>query len=346
MKSRTSFEDSLGKSVVLTGNCAGCGACIAMCPYGCLEWLEGKPNLCKKCESCGFCARVCPRYSSTTSELETFVFGRERRSDEPFGIYQEVCVARATDTDVLKVCQDGGAVTALLLHAFKCQFIDGAVVSGVDRKKPFYPVAKLALTPEEVLRCSGTRYSCSPNLPALAEALKQERTSLAFVGTPCQIQAVRKMQMLGLRLAAHVKLLIGLMCTECFSYEGLMEKLIGKKLGVDLGEVKSMNIKGKIIVTLKSGASRIISLSEAKEYAQKGCALCSDFSSELADVSAGGLGLEGSTLIVIRTKEGKSLVKSAEREGVLIAKPPKKDEPALNLLVRLSARKYGSKATR
>jgi len=340
---KVSFADSLGKNVVLTGNCVGCGACVVVCPHGCLRLVKGRSDLCGECESCGFCARVCPQHGFSMSEAESFVFGRVRNGEERFGIHRQIYIAKATDGRVLKVCQDGGAVTALLLHALESKRIDGAMVSGVDAQKPLYPVPRLALTCEEILSCAGTRYSCSPNLLVLPEAVKQGRTSIAFVGTPCQIQAVRRMQMLGMKIAARVKLLIGLMCAECFSYEGFIEKHVCKEWGINLGDVKSINIKGKVIVTLESGSVRTIPLAEVKEHARKGCGLCRDFSSELADVSAGGLGLEGWTCVITRTKEGENVFKSAEKVGVLATRPVRADETALNLLVRLSDVKRGLK---
>jgi coenzyme F420 hydrogenase subunit beta len=277
------------------------------------------------------------------SELESFVFGRERKAEERFGIRCQVYIAKSKDSRVLKVCQDGGAVTALLLHALESKHIDGAILSGVSSQKPFLPSPKLALTSQEILSCAGTRYTCSPNLLALPQIAKEGKRSVAFVGTPCQIQAVRKMQMLRMKLAAPLKLLIGLMCSECFSYEGLIKKHIGEELGFDLSRIKGMNIKGKMIVTLKSGAATTIPLSEVKKYAQKGCASCRDFSSELADLSAGGLGLEGWTCIVTRTKEGENLFKSAEKAGFVKTRSLGEDNPALHLLVRLSNRKHNLK---
>jgi coenzyme F420 hydrogenase subunit beta len=343
MGSKTGFKDSLGKSVVSTGICAGCGACAAVCPSGCLRLEKGTPELYEECKLCGLCARVCPPYNPSMSELESFIFGRERKAEEQFGIRRQVYIAKSTDSRVLKVCQDGGGVTALLLHALESKRIDGAILSGVSSQKPFLPSPKLALTSEEILSCAGTRYSCSPNPLALPQIAKEGKRSVAFVGTPCQIQAVRKMQMLRMKVAAPVKLLIGLMCSECFSYEGLVKKHIGEELGFDLSRIKGMNIKGKMIVTLKSGSVTTIPLSEVKKFAQKSCASCRDFSSEVADLSAGGLGLEGWTCIVTRTKEGENLFKSAEEAGFVKTRSVGEDEPALNLLVRLSNRKHNLK---
>ena len=339
MSFKVGFADSLRKTVVSSGKCVGCGACVTVCPYGCLRWVEGRPDLYEECKSCGSCARVCPQYDFSISELESFIFGRERRAEEQFGIYHHVYIAKSTDSRVLKVCQDGGAVTALLLHALESKRIDGAIVSGIKAQKPLYPVPRLALTSEEILSCAGTRYACSPNLLALRKVAKEGKTNVAFVGTPCQIQAVRKMQMLRMKLVAPLKLLIGLMCSECFTYEGLIRKFVGEELGIDLAAIKGMNIKGKLVVTLKSGSVKMIPLAEVKKYSQKSCRLCRDFSSEVADLSAGGLGLEGWTCIVTRTKEGENLFKSAEKAGFLKTRQAEKDEPAVNLLVRLSNRK-------
>lgn len=340
MSLKASFTNSLEKNVLSSGKCVGCGACAAVCPYFCINWVEGKPELQTECRPCGVCAQVCPRYDLSMPKVESFVFGREREGDEQFGIHHQIYIAKATNDRVLNACQDGGIVTALLLHALDSKSIDCAVVSGVNPQRPFYPVARLALTSEEILGCAGTRYSCSPNLLALSEAAKQGKTSMAFVGTPCQILAVRKMQMLGLKLAVRVKLLIGLMCSECFTYEGLMEKHIGRELGINLGDIKSMNIKRNMTVTLKSGCVTTIPLAEVKQYARKSCGFCRDFSSEVADLSAGGLGLEGWTCIITRTKEGENLFKSAAEIGILRTRPLGEDEPALKLLVKLSNRKH------
>jgi len=95
---------------------------------------------------------------------------------------------------VTPIGQDGGVVTTLVTFALKKGIVDGALLSGVSLDKPFYSMPLLATAPKEVLKCAGTRYTYSPNLLAIQEALKQKRKSLAFVGTPCQIQAIRKME--------------------------------------------------------------------------------------------------------------------------------------------------------
>ena len=339
---KVSFEDSLEKNVVATGKCVGCGACVVVCPFGCLEYKGGKPLLKEECKVCGICARICPQYEWSWPDMENFVFGRGREAEEEFGVYRRLVLARASSEKILNACQDGGAVTALLTFALENSFIDCAVVSGVSREKPLHPVPKLATSPEEILECAGTRYTYSPNIFALAEGVKEKKMNMAFVGTPCQIRAVRKMQIAGLkRYTKPLRFLIGLMCSECFDYEGLMEKHIHETLGLDLRDIRKMNIKGKMLVTTKCGVESI-SLAEVKQYARKSCRFCDDFSSELADISAGGLGLDGWTFTIIRTEKGEELFSSAEKAGFLTVKTVGEEKYALNLLRKLSKKKRKS----
>jgi len=334
------FEETLLENVVLKEICAGCAACVLVCPYGCLEYFEEKPNLIKKCETCGICPRVCPRFEFSQTTLEKTVFERERRSDEEFGIHRRVAIARATHENIRQSCQDGGVVSALLIHALNNGVIDSAIVSATSQTKPLFPIPKLVSTPQEVLECAGTRYTYSPNLLALGEAIRQRRKSLAFVSTPCQIQAIRKIEAFPLKKYSNlVKFTIGLMCTESFTYAGLMQKHIQETLGVNLNDVVKINIKGKVLVTTKTGETKAIPLQEAKQYTRKGCIPCTDFSAELADISTGGLGLSGWTFTILRTREGEEAFDSAEKAGAVQVRPVDEEKGALDLLNKLSKKK-------
>ncbi len=337
---KLSFEESLEKDVVLTRHCVGCAACVVVCPFNCLEYNGEQPTLVKKCEVCGICPQVCPEYDWSWSKAEEFVFGRQRKEGEEFGIYRSLALAQATDNKILKKCQDGGVVTALFTYALQDGVIEGVAISGLAANKPFYPVPKLATTSKEILENAGTRYSYSPNMLALQEGVKQRKKSLAFVGTPCQIQALRKIQMFPLKkYSTPLQFMVGLMCTESFTYSGLFEQHLEKNMGVNLNDVKKMNIKWQLLVSLKSGEEKSIPLSEAKQYTRESCLLCNDFSAELADISAGGLGLSGWTFIILRTEKGERIFESAVEAGMLRTKPVDEEPFALTLLTKLSQKK-------
>lgn len=183
---KINFEDFLMTEVIENGKCLSCGTCVVACPFACLDLVKENPSLVKECKICGICAQVCGRYQWTMTKVEKFAFGRERKPEEEFGIYRRIAVAQATDDDILKACQDGGAATALLLFALKTGSIDSAIVTGTDKEKPFYPAPMLAITAEEIIEAAGTKYSFSSNIRVLTEMLKQKKTNVAFVGTPAK----------------------------------------------------------------------------------------------------------------------------------------------------------------
>ena len=337
---KVSFEESLEKKVIFAGKCVGCAACVVVCPFNCLDYAEQKPKIVKECKVCGICPQVCPQYELSWPALEEFVFGRRSNPEEEFGIYKRLVIAQATDKNILQTCQDGGVVTALLSFALGNGTIDGAATSGVSKERTLYPIPRLATTSKELLECAGTRYFYSPNLLALQEGIKQKRKSIAFVGTPCQIHAIRRIQIIPLKkYADKLDIVVGLMCTESFTYQGLMEKHIQRVIGINPQDIRKINIKGKVLIAMKNGETREISLSEAKQYTRTSCISCSDFSAELADISVGGLGLNNWTFTVLRTKKGEELFEEAEKAHAIKTRPVEKEEKALNLLSRLSTKK-------
>jgi coenzyme F420 hydrogenase subunit beta len=231
-------------------------------------------------------------------------------------------------------------VSALLAYAFDTGLVDSAIVSDTSKEKPWFATPRLISSSQEIPQCAGTRYTYSPSLLALQEAVKQKRKSLAFVGTPCQIQSLRKIEAFPLKKYSGIlKFTIGLMCTECFVYEGLMKKHIEGTLGVSLNDIKKINIKGKVLISTKSGQIKTLPLQEAKQYTRKGCLPCTDFSAELADISAGGLGLDGWTFTILRSEKGEEIFNGAEKAGVVRTRPVAEEKFASDLLIKLSKRK-------
>ena len=330
------FEETLGREVLSKGRCVGCAACVIACPFGVLDYVEGKPNLIGECKNCGICSKVCQALEFSEDKVENLVFGRSRSEREVFGVYRDIFAARATDESILKSCQDGGVVTALLYTGLDKGIIESAVVSGLSEDKPFYPVPKLISKKEEALESAGTRYTYSPNLLALKEGVEKKVSALAFVGTPCQLRALRKIQEAGLKkYVKPVKFSVGLFCSESFDYHGLFETYLKGERGLNVDEISKMNIKGKMIVDLKTDRVEI-PLKELKPYVRPECRVCPDFSAEFADISVGGVGLEGWTLTVIRSPVGEEVFESALDEGLIEIKPVREDDRALKLLVKLT----------
>jgi coenzyme F420 hydrogenase subunit beta len=335
-KKRKGFEE-LQQNVIAPKICTECAACYITCPFQGVLQYENEPMLTGECKSCGLCLQVCPRYELNQQDLEKFVFGRSRSSEEPYGVHRGLFAARSTQKDIYSTCQDGGVATTVLSKALSLNIIDGAAISGRHNWNCWQPVPLLALSREVLVTNAGTRYTYSPNLLAFKEGVQQGLSRIAVVGTPCQIQAVRKIQNSTLKKYSQaLGLTIGLFCSESFRYKGLIIDKIQTERGIDLQDIEKMNIKGGLILYLKDKSMITISLKELKEITEQKCHVCTDFSAELADISVGGIGLDGWTVTVVRSAIGERVFNLCREEGLLDTRLIREDELAFKLLNRLS----------
>lgn len=258
------------------------------------------------------------------------------------GTYKEAISARATDKQIQKISQDGGIVTALLSFALDEKMIDGAVVAGPGEDM-WKPEPQVAMTSEEILAAAGTKYTFSPNVWTLKEAVRQY--GLEKVGTvaiPCQTMGIRKMQSypFGVRFVADkIALLIGIYCMENFPFASL-QTFISEKMGVSPELVEKMDIgKGKFWV-YTADEELSIPLKETHGYEQSGCNICLDYVAELADLSTGSVGSpDGWSTVLTRTDSGDSVFKLAVDAGIIETKSMADVKPGLGLLEKLATDK-------
>jgi coenzyme F420 hydrogenase subunit beta len=115
--------------------------------------------------------------------------------------------------------------------------------------------------------------------------------------------------------------------------------MIGKveqELGIPLDEIKKVNVKGKVIVTLDDGRDIDIPLKDARPFANEWCHHCPDFAAEHADLSCGGLGMEGWTMILVRSEKGEEYLKKVVDAGALELRPAEEEPHALEVMDRLA----------
>lgn len=302
------------KDVVENGLCTYCGSCVALCDK--IFRGEEVADVAQCPGDCPTCV-PCPRSDLLKPELEWKIFGKTRET-ETLGNFEDVYAAKTKDSKVLEVCQDGGVVTTILKYALEEGIVDGVVsVKDLEWKaEPF-----LARNFDELIIGASTKYTSAPSLVALTEAVtREDLKNVAFVGTPCQIQGLRKIldnpnyDIIGKR----VGLVVGLFCME--SYFHTMLDDVRQKLGVSLVDIIKMDIKGKnlnVYVKGKDEPTRI-SLDDVKEFTRDACHFCLDFAAELADVSVGSVGSpKGWSTVLTRTKQGSDVFEGALKKGML-----------------------------
>ena len=247
----------LEAEVIYNDMCCYCGACGAFCQEY-IRFNDEMPTTEEKCyEIHGACYDFCPRTYYATLDMDRKIFGKDRK-DNDLGSYEDIVTSKV---------EDGDTVATLLITALEKGIIDAAVIAKSIDKKKSEPI--VATTKEEILECVGAKYLQCPSILGVREALDSGYENIAFVGLPCHIQALRKIQTstnfdVG---ADKVKLVIGTFC---------------------------------------------------KAAVRAGCKVCCDFTAEHTDLSLGTRGSEsGWTTIIVRTDEGKKVLKAAEKKGLI-----------------------------
>jgi coenzyme F420 hydrogenase subunit beta len=277
------------------------------------------------------------------------------------GNYKSCISARSTDKEILKGAQDGGIVSSLFAFALDEGIIDGAVVAVSkdfylkypqkcmatftdDSDEPWRPIPAVVTTKAELMESRGTKYNISPNVSLIKEATRSfGLDKVGIVGTPCQMQAIRKGQLypIGLRdVGDSIALAVGIFCMENFPYQSILQ-LVEDHAAMKMESVKKMEIgKGKFWVYGKRGQVVQLPLKVTHKYEQPGCHVCLDYVANLADISTGSVGSpDGWSTVFVRSKIGDSVWAKAMAAGCFETQPIEKVKPGLELVTKLANEK-------
>jgi coenzyme F420 hydrogenase subunit beta len=310
----------LNDLVINNQNCVLCGACISLCPR--IGMNKREPELIDNDPECSTCFRYCSRTFFPEDILKKELFKDNAKKSYSLGFYQKLVTARSTDNRVLKVAQNGGVVSSLLIHALKTGLIDGVILT--DKDDNWIPKPVIARTPNEILSYAGSKYTITPTLSIYNDAVnKFKLEKLAFVGLPCQIQSVRKLQLFSPLSKEYGKftLIIGLYCYSNYSYD-LMTKFVQGELGLPLRNVEKIDIsRGKFYIYMKDGTFKVSPIQKTKKYTWSSCQFCKDYSAEIADISVGSVGAHHSNWnsVILRTEVGTNLFDKIVKSKDIIA---------------------------
>jgi coenzyme F420 hydrogenase subunit beta len=338
--------------VVMSGLCTGCAGCVVACPHDVLGYNDdegvykpfhleedGGPGGCGHGDrGCTSCTRACPRFRTWETEIDTHMFGRERRPDEVDGIAKDIILARATDRELHEHGQDGGLVSAILLWALDHGYIDAALVSYLEGDGTSWKaIPGVARTRDDIIASAGSRYTYSANTMAYADAVAGGAEKLALVGMSCQssvppVMTVRKAG----KPARRFVLNIGLLCSKTFD-DAIFPELFEAKYGLKKEDMVKMNIKGVFQIWMRNGDYHEVPLKECHAWTREGCKTCPDFAAEHADISTGGIGAYNDwTLTIVRTDIGREILIKMLEDGTIEGRPGDDDPGAIALLRKLS----------
>ena len=236
------------------------------------------------------------------------------------GYYRRILLARSTDDRIRRLSHDGGVIMALLKYAMEEGIINSAVSSERDERVPIKIKPTISLVPDDVLSHVSMKFFPSAVATAFGNLVySHEEVKAAFVGTPCQILALRKLESWEHKIVDSLKLVIGLICLWCFSLPRLL-KHFNEVYGIKPREIQRISLDGKYDIHLKDKVIKV-PIEEVEPYILPSCRTCMDATSELADISVGGATpLKEWSVVIIRTGNGEEIFNSAVENDAIRTK--------------------------
>lgn len=325
--------------------CIGCGACTIGCPHGkvSLENIANdgiRPRIKDgDCDACGQCLEVCPGYSTVHAPFHRQP-GLIRQLIKGWGPVLELWEGFAADEEIRFCGSSGGLATALGLYCIEKEQMYAVLHIGADSQKPWENVTTLSRRRQDLLDRTGSRYAPASPCDGLSQ-IRQAPAPCVFMGKPCDVAGLRKVQSADTALSENVGAAIGIFCAGTPNTQGTLALI--ERLGARPGSVAEVRYRGKgwpgvaaIRLKGRENLCRTQSYEQSWGFLQKfrpyRCHLCPDGTSEFADIACGdpwyrpiAAGDPGHSLAVVRTERGRQLIRGAMAAGYVHLTPATAD---------------------
>lgn len=161
-------------------SCTGCSLCAAMCPVSCITMKAGKLGHLfpvidkKKCINCGLCIKNCPTLKPVELSAPKKAYAAWSKDESD---YRSSTSGGASSVLSQYIIRHGGVV-------YGCAVLPGAKIEHIRIDKI-----------EDLYRIKESKYvqsSITESLRLIKKDIKDKKTVL-FIGTPCQIAAVKNL---------------------------------------------------------------------------------------------------------------------------------------------------------
>ena len=336
--------DILFERVVNRGLCTRCGTCAGVCPTDNIHIADplglSLPVKSDSCISCGFCLVGCPGERVDFTKLESGLL--DEAPPHPYlGITKRAYLSFAEDPDIRRAGASGGVATALQLYLLRENRIKGSVLYARHHSEPWRGEVRIIENEDGIIAAAQSRYHLSPMNTILKE-LSTKSGRYAYVGLPCHIHGLRKLQSAGWKTDADIGPVIGIYCGNNLYFEAT--RVILRKLGFSkLEDIESLSYRegkwpGDFSATDRNGTTRSISKLDFNQtipfYVNRRCLTCIDLTNELSDISVGDgwakedESEEGWSVILTRSEEGERIVREAAEAGFIHIEGISLDEAA------------------
>jgi coenzyme F420 hydrogenase subunit beta len=241
---------------------------------------------------------ICPGKGYSIASISNSLFGKSKYNDLELGRWDAAEAVHSNSDQILENAASGGIMTTIAKFA-----LDKKIVTGVITTEFSYgdtgprPKTFIATTFKELINSQGSKYCPVPALDIIDE-IYQFEGKLLFIGTPCQVAAVRLLQEKNPELKEKILLTIA---NFCGGYRDFTEtnKLIERagfiKSSVEKFRYRGEGQPGSMLIgdgnkTVRLPYPNYARMTGVVKYLR--CRTCVDATGELADFSCGDAWLD------------------------------------------------------
>lgn len=290
------------QEVVSHGLCVSCGACVSAAPVGSMRLALDEemgifvPEIIDpgRVRGDGVEFDVCPGKGLAIKKMASELYGACSHSSFELGRYRLATAAHTTNQRILENASSGGVMTDISLYLLEKNVVDGVTASRFIYGAPGPRTeAFIAHSLEELISAQGSKY-CPTTTNQLVRKCSETGGRYLFIGTPCQIGALRLGMEQEERLASIFPYTMANFCGGYRDFRSL-DRIVSS-LGVEPSELDFFRFRGggqpgSMLGRTRKGTGihepypaygRRSMISR-----QKRCWYCLDATGELADFACG-----------------------------------------------------------
>jgi len=289
-------------------------------------------------------------------ELNEYVFGSRHDRHPYLGHFRRIAIGYATDPELRFGCASGGILSAVLLWLLHKGEIQGAVVTGMDSKRPWRPRSFIATEESGILAAAQSKYVIT-SVNEILPKIEAFRGKLAYVGLPCQVHAIRKLQAAGDPVVQNIKCVLGPFCGNTLHFSSV-RSLLRSYGETDHRRIKKLSFRegewpGSTTIELDSGRKIALPKFHANYlipfHIMKRCLLCTDLTNEFTDLSGGDAWApvyeergKGFSIVLTRSKLMQRFLDRMVDEGVIELSPVDAEETVVMHSHGYDLKKHGA----
>jgi coenzyme F420 hydrogenase subunit beta len=333
--------------IVEHGMCIGCGICESIAKAGQVKMAIVESGYERPIsqdtlnqQEIESIVSVCP--GTVVEGLPEELITKNIKQDLIWGAWQEIYYAYSADPSVRHLAATGGLLTGLALYLLESNTVDFILHAKASSTIPSFGEATISRNRDDVLNASGSRYGPTATLIDIIKVLDNAEAHgerFAFIGTPCDVSALRNYAKLDSRVNALCETMLTMVCGGFMSPHA-QQKFIEAR-GIEYHKIQTMRYRGNgcpgpTSIEMSDGEIHEFSYldfwgeDDSAWQLPPRCKVCPDGIGDSADVAASDTWDGGAPTVagaktdlgvnaaIVRTEKGVELMHNAINAGYIV----------------------------